>query len=404
MSHLRFGPNEINSSYLIDNADYVACHNPAFLKMYKHKMVENIREGGNFVVNTTAGTLEEIEKTLDARTKRILARKGAKLHVIDAEAIAREVGLGSRINMVMQTVFFGLSNVLPMDRAIALLKEQIEKTYRRKGKEVVDMNWRAVDATMAAIKTIPVPAEWADIEVEREVIDWARPDFVRNFMDRVNTQTANELPVSAMPYGGRYPHGTSQYEKRGISTRAPVWDPKACSQCNTCAFMCPHAVIRPYLVDEESYAASPYTDLPKAKGKKLKGHRFMIAPSPLDCTGCGLCAEACPDDALTMAPLADIREEAVARYDWASSLPLKDDLLDKFTVKGSQFQQPLLEYSGACPGCAESPLVTLVTQLYGKRMVIANASGYVLYIFLYLFTQLQRRVGRYRRCRTVHHG
>ncbi|KAG9394682.1 Pyruvate-flavodoxin oxidoreductase [Carpediemonas membranifera] len=376
VSHLRFGPQEIKSSYLIDNADYIACHNPAFLNIYKHKLVEPIKEGGSFVVNGRFSNVDEFGAAIDARTKRILARRHAKVYAIDAEHIAREVGLGSRINMVMQTVFFGLANVIPMEHAISLLKKEIEKTYGRKGKDIVEMNWKAVDASMAAIKPLPIPEEWANVEVERQEIDWSRPDFVRNFMDRVNTQTANELPVSAMPYAGRYPVSTTQYEKRAISTRIPEWNMEACSQCNTCAMVCPHAVIRPYLVDDKAYENRPFDSaLPKAKGKKFKGLRFMIQPSPLDCTGCGVCAETCPDDALRMVDIAPVRDANVEKYEWAHALPLREELMDKFSVKGSQFQQPLLEFSGACPGCAETPVVRLVTQLYGKRMTISNASG-----------------------------
>ncbi|GIQ87340.1 hypothetical protein KIPB_009356, partial [Kipferlia bialata] len=377
VSHLRFGANPITSQYEVDNADYIACHNPSYVNVYD--MVAPLRENGVFVINSSMNSVEEMNASLPASMRVALAKKNARLYNIDALAIAEACGLGQRVNMIMQTAFFALSRVLPLDDAITLLKDTIAKKYGRKGQKVVDMNCAGLDNTLAGINEIKYDRdEWLNLEVVPAEADMTRPEFVREWCDFVSTQKGNDLTVSE---AGRcvydhYPGGTTQYEKRGIAVNVPVWDEKKCIQCGMCAAACPHAVIRASLIDKDEAKALPKgTKMVKAKGRGVKGLNFAIQASPLDCTGCGVCANTCPTDALHMERLAKVGEEENAAWEAMQAVSNKGDLVDKYTVKGSALQEPLLEFHGACPGCGETPYATMLTRLFGERLVVANASG-----------------------------
>ena len=378
VSHLRFGDVPIKSTYLIEVADYIACHQPSYVK--KYNILEGIKEGGTFVLNSP-WSLEEMEKNLPGSIKRTIARKRLKFYNIDAVKIAEEVGLGGRINMVMQTAFFKLANVLPVDKAVQLLKEAIEKTYRKKGKEIVAMNQKAVDLALERLEEVNYPESWADAPMEEEkeeVVE--KPEFIKKVADVMNAQQGDKLPVSAFTPGGFFPPATSQYEKRGIAINVPEWIPENCIQCNQCAFVCPHAAIRPFLLTKEEAQKAPegYKGI-KAVGKGLEDFQFRIQVSVLDCTGCGNCADICPgkkgEKALVMKPLSTQIEKQAPLWNYLSKLPIKNLEINKYSVKGSQFIKPLLEFSGACAGCGETPYVKLLTQLFGDRMIIANATG-----------------------------
>ncbi|HID74033.1 MAG TPA: 4Fe-4S dicluster domain-containing protein, partial [Thermoplasmata archaeon] len=376
VSHLRFGNVPITSTYLIDVADYVACHNPSYVD--KYDVLASIREGGTFVLNSP-WDIEEMDRRLPGHMKRTIARKHLEFYNIDAVSIAQEVGLGGRINMIMQTVFFKLAQVLPVDEAVGLLKDAIVKTYGKKGDEIVSMNQRAVDLALERLERVEYPGEWADAPVEEPEGDSERPEFVRKVADVMNRQEGDALPVSAFTPGGFFPPATTRYEKRGIAINVPEWQPDLCIQCNQCAFVCPHAVIRPYLVTEEEADAAPegFVGI-KAVGPGTEGMLFRIQISPLDCTGCGNCADICPAPkakALVMRPLDTQTEMQVPLHDYLSRIPVRTSGMGKYTIKGSQFRQPLLEFSGACAGCGETPYVKLITQLFGDRMIIANATG-----------------------------
>ncbi len=380
VSHLRFGDSLIKSTYLIDIADYIACHQPSYLA--KYQVLEGIKEGGTFVLNSS-WTLEDMESHIPGSMKRIIAQKKLKFYNIDAVKIAGEVGLGGRINMVMQTAFFKLANVLPVDEAVALLKEAITKTYGKKGEEVVAKNHRAVDIAMERLEQVSYPDQWANTSVEEEDAeegaDGQKPEFVANVADVMNAQQGGKLPVSSFTPAGFFPPETTKYEKRGIAITVPEWQPETCIQCNQCAFVCPHAVIRPFLVTKDEAAEAPegYVGL-KAIGRDLGDMEFRIQVSTLDCVGCGNCADICPapkGKALIMKPLETQTDTQIPLWDYLSELPIKTGNMNKYTLKGSQFRQPLLEFSGACAGCGETPYVKLVTQLYGDRMIISNATG-----------------------------
>ena len=379
VSHLRFGPEEIKSEYTIQSdADYLSCSHPSYV--YKYEMLEPLKEGGIFVLNSPWDSLEQMDKKLPAKVKRDIAKKKLQFYNVDATKITQKVGLGKRINMVMQTAFYELSGVLPVKEAIALLKESIQKQYGHKGPQVVDKNIRAVDATMEHLVKIEYPQSWTEASVGGQRPGGGAleaPEFVTNIMTPVLALEGDKLPVSSFEPGGYQPIGTTAYEKRGIAPAIPVWKPDACTQCNYCAIVCPHAVVRPFMLDkQEMKNAPPGFEARKAKGgAEVGGYHYTIQVSPYDCTGCEVCVESCPDDALYMAPFNEVAEEKSPFWDYSIGLPEKGEIGDKYTVKGSQFEKPLLEFSGACAGCGETPYLKLATQLFGDRMVIANASG-----------------------------
>ncbi|WP_434631109.1 pyruvate:ferredoxin (flavodoxin) oxidoreductase [Thermoanaerobacterium thermosaccharolyticum] len=375
ISHLRFGKKPIRSTYLINNADFVACHKQAYV--YNYDVLAGLKKGGTFLLNCTWKP-EELDEKLPASMKRYIAKNNIKFYIINAVDIAKELGLGARINMIMQSAFFKLANIIPIEDAVKHLKEAIVKSYGHKGEKIVNMNYAAVDRGIDALVKVDVPASWADAQDEvketRKV-----PDFIKNIADVMNRQEGDKLPVSAFVgmEDGTFPMGTAAYEKRGIAVDVPEWQIDNCIQCNQCAYVCPHAAIRPFLLNEEEVKNAPegFTSK-KAIGKGLEGLNFRIQVSVLDCTGCGVCANTCPskEKALVMKPLETQLDQA-KNWEYAMSLSHKENPLGTDTVKGSQFEQPLLEFSGACAGCGETPYARLVTQLFGDRMLIANATG-----------------------------
>ncbi len=376
VSHLRFGEHPIQSTYLINQADFVACHNQAYVRQYD--MLKELKKGGTFLMNCLWKTDEEISNILPAKMKRDLAKKEINFYVIDAWEIAERIGLGSRINMVMQAAFFQLTGVIPIDKAVEYLKEGIEKTYKRKGQDIVDMNCRAVDEGIRSIRKVEVPPEWADTEDPRWTYEEI-PEFVENIQQPMNSKAGDDLPVSAFLENadGTFPSGTTQYEKRGVGVYLPEWQPEKCLQCNQCSFVCPHAAIRPMLLTEDEKAGAPEGFITlDAMGKDVKGMHYRMQLSALDCMGCGNCADICPakESALVMKPYAQVVKEA-ENWAYGIKLPLKKDKFNRETVKGSQFSKPYIEFSGACAGCGETPYIKLATQLFGDRMLIANATG-----------------------------
>ena len=374
MSHLRFSPHRIQAPYLLEKSDFIACHNPAFV--HEYEILEGIREGGSFLLNSPWST-KEMARRLPDRLKRTIAQKKLKFYNIDAVKIAADLGLGARINMIMQAAFFKIANVIPPEKAVKYMKDAIKKTYGKKGDKVVKMNVDAVDKAVGLLKKIQVPKGWATAGHEA-YMEKDEPEFVKDVMRPMLAQQGDKLPVSAMPPDGIFPTATTRYEKRGIAINVPEWQPKECIQCNQCAFVCPHAVIRPVLVQEEDLENAPKEFITmEAKGKELKGLKFRIQVSTLDCTGCGNCAQVCPSKkkALIMKPLDTQTGVQVPNHLFSTKLPILDDRMPTTSVKGSQFRQPLFEFSGACPGCGETPYVKLVTQLFGDRMMIANATG-----------------------------
>ena len=374
-SHLRFGKKPIRSSYYVRQADFVACHNESFLTRYD--IAGEVKPGGTLLLNCSWSPAELTEK-LPASFRRQAARKGVKLCTIDATAIARRLGLGGHINMVLQAAFFKLANVIPPEDAAKYMKAAAEKTYGLKGAEVVAKNCAAVDAGMENVVSVPVPAEWANAKDPAPVPD-SRPAVVRNLLEPINAQKGDDLPVSAFRgyEDGRIDMGLTAYEKRAIAVTVPKWDAEKCLQCNRCALVCPHAVIRPYLLTADEAAAAPegFAAAP-AKGRAAEGLRFSLQVSNADCTGCGSCAASCPakEKALTMVPAASVSMDT-EKWDYALSLPDKGDLFDPYSVKGSQFRRPLVEFSAACAGCGETPYAKLLTQLFGPRAYWANATG-----------------------------
>jgi len=374
ISHLRFGHKPIQSTYLIDTADYVACHKENYVEVYD--LLEGIKDGGIFVLNSS-WTQEEMDEKLPAAMRRTIARKKLKFYNIDAVKIAGEAGLGGRINMIMQTAFFKLANVIPVDEALGYLKDQIQKLFSKKSQTIVDMNFAAVDKTLENLVEIDYPASWADASGQSKA-GKEEPDFVQNVMRPMLEQRGDKLPVSAFTPDGIFPMGTTKYEKRGVAINVPEWIMDNCIQCNQCAMVCPHAAIRPVLLTEEELQSAPEgLEAKKAVGKDLKEYVFRIQVDTLDCYGCGNCADICPSKkkALVMKPLETQMPLQVPLWEYFETLPVRDDLVGRTTVKGSQFCQPLLEFSGACAGCGETPYAKLITQLFGERMVIGNATG-----------------------------
>ncbi|MGI6728414.1 MAG: pyruvate:ferredoxin (flavodoxin) oxidoreductase [Anaerovoracaceae bacterium] len=375
VSHLRFGKEKIRSTYLINEADFVACHNQAYIDQYD--LLKGLKKGGIFVLNCIWNE-EEIKEHLPARMKRYLAKNNIDFYIINATDIAMEIGLGNRINMIMQAAFFGLANVIPIEDAVTYLKEAVAKTYGRKGEAVVKMNYDAIDKGIKEYVKVEVPEEWKDIE-DDQVQGKALPEFIEEIMIPMNRQEGDSLPVSSFVgrEDGTFPSGTSAYEKRGVAVTVPQWIPENCIQCNQCSIVCPHASIRPVLLTAEEKEKAPKDFVAKkATGKGLDGLEFRIQVSPLDCLGCGNCADICPakNKALVMEPLETQLTET-ANWDYSQTVSIKDNLMNKQTIKGSQFAKPYFEFSGACSGCGETPYIKLVTQLFGDRMMIANATG-----------------------------
>ncbi len=377
VSHLRFGKNKIRSTYLIDEADYIACHNQSYV--YKYDLIDGLKNGGAFVLNCQWDE-NELDSHLPADLKRKIAENNIKFYTINATGIAEEIGLGSRINMIMQAAFFKLANVIPVEEAVKYLKESIVKSYGNKGEKVVQMNYQAVDKGIDALKKIEVPESWKTAVDAEEQKEEDAPDFIKNIMNPMNAMKGDELPVSAFvgAEDGTFPAGTSAYEKRGIAVNVPEWQIDNCIQCNQCSFVCPHAAIRPFLLDDEEKANAPDSfETKPAIGAQLKGLNYRIQVSVLDCTGCGNCADICPskEKSLIMKPLEPQMGQA-DNWDYAiNKVTVKDDKMPLTTLKGSQFSQPLIEFSGACAGCGETPYIKVVTQLFGDRMIIANATG-----------------------------
>ncbi|MDR1028634.1 MAG: pyruvate:ferredoxin (flavodoxin) oxidoreductase [Clostridiales Family XIII bacterium] len=375
ISHLRFGRKPIRSTYLINSADYVACHNQAYV--YQYDMLKDLKEGGKFLLNTV-WTAEELDARLPARVKRALAAKKAEFYIIDAYALAGKIGLGNRINMVMQSAFFKLTEVIPVGDAVSYLKEGIVAAYEKKGKKILDMNFEAVDAGVAHVARVDVPAGWLDAKdgpADAKEI----PAFIDEVLAPMNRQEGDNVPVSKFKGAedGTFPSGTSAYEKRGVAIRVPVWDKAKCIQCNQCAFVCPHAAIRPVLLDGREAASAPdaFETVP-AVGKGFEGLGYRMQVSPLDCLGCGNCADICPAKEKALSMTAQGWDEAEeTNWDYAVTVSVKDDLMNRASVKGSQFARPYLEFSGACAGCGETPYIKVITQLFGDRMMIANATG-----------------------------
>ena len=386
MSHLRFGHSPIKSTYLIHKADFVACHNPAYVR--KYNMVQELVDGGTFLLNCP-WDMEGLEKHLPGQVKKFIADHNIKFYTIDGVKIGIETGMGpTRINTILQSAFFELTGIIPAEKANELMKAAAKATYGRKGEDVVQKNWAAIDAGAKGVHKVEVPASWSCCEDEgldyAVVTDGRRDvvDFVNNIQSKVNAQEGNSLPVSAFrDYAdGSTPSGSSAYEKRGIAVKVPNWIPENCIQCNFCSYVCPHAVIRPAVMNADEAAKAP-ADMKMKDMTAMPGLKFAITISPLDCTGCGSCANVCPgmkgNKALEMKSLEESLDKAAA-FDYGQSLPIKEEVIAKFkenTVKGSQFKKPLLEFSGACAGCGETPYAKLITQLFGDRMYIANATG-----------------------------
>jgi len=373
ISHLRFGREPIKSPYLIYKADFIACHNQSYV--HKYNVLDGLKFGGSFLLNCQ-WTEKDLEKNLPAGMKQYLAANHIVMYTIDAVKIAQELGLGGRINMIMQAAFFKIFGIIPENDAVRYLKEAIKKSYGKKGEKVVAMNNAAVEQGGKAIIKISVPSAWKNAREDAVVVK-EEPAFIKNVLVPMNRQEGDKLPVSAFVglEDGSYPMGTSAYEKRGIAIQVPEWQPQACIQCNQCAYVCPHAAIRPILFNEKEKQQAP-SDLSVQPCLGQKGLYFSITVSPADCTGCGNCVQICPakEKALVMKPLAtQAQQEKV--WEYAMSAAPKTNPFNSFTVKGSQFEQPLLEFSGACAGCGQTPYAKLVTQLFGDRMMIANATG-----------------------------
>ncbi len=375
VSHLRFGDVPIKSTYMIAAPDFIACHTSNYVNLYD--VLKGIKDGGIFLLNSP-WSIEEMEKFIPGDVRKTIYDKNLKFYNIDAVKIAGEIGLGNRINMIMQTCFFNLANVLPVEKAIALLKEDIKNKFAKKGKKIVSMNIEAVGKTLENLIRIDVPDSWKRNGVrEEKVVEKATP-FVDNVMRKINAQRGDELPVSAFSPDGVFEQGTAQYEKRGVAIRVPEWIPENCIQCNQCAYVCPHASIIPIIAKKDELANAPASfKVIDAVGKEMTGYKVRIQVNPLDCQGCGNCADICPAKqcALVMKPFAGQAEDQAENYTFSKNIAFKTNLLKRETVKGSQLWQPLLEFSGACAGCGETPYAKLITQLFGERMTIANATG-----------------------------
>ncbi len=375
VSHLRFGDVKIKSTYLIETPDFVAVHKSNYVEIYD--VLKGIKAGGTFLLNSEWSSIEDLEKNIPGDVRKTIHDKKLNFYNIDAVKIAGEVGLGNRINMIMQTCFFNLANVLPVDEAIKLLKEDIKRMFGKKGDAIVNMNIEAVDKTLDKLVKVEVPASWKDGVAEVAEVEAATP-FVDNVMRKINAQGGDDLPVSAFSVDGVFEQGSARYEKRGVAINVPEWIAENCIQCNQCSYVCPHAAIIPIVATEAELAGAPETfGTVEGKGKGMDQFKFRMQVNPLDCQGCGNCADICPAKvtALVMKPLASQVVAEKANHKFSLTVPFKTDVLKRETVKGSQMWQPLLEFSGACAGCGETPYVKLITQLFGERMTISNATG-----------------------------
>eukprot|EP00931_Biecheleriopsis_adriatica_P069889 TRINITY_DN436_c0_g1_i9.p1 TRINITY_DN436_c0_g1~~TRINITY_DN436_c0_g1_i9.p1 ORF type:complete len:1849 (-),score=485.30 TRINITY_DN436_c0_g1_i9:160-5706(-) len=387
VSHLRFGPKPIRSEYEIEEgADYVACHHTSFLP--KFDMVSKAREGAAFVVNCPWKTVEELDNEFPAKLRREIAEKKVELYTIDAHAVASSVGLpAKRINQVMQATFFNLSNILPAEDAKAQLEAAIDRMYGKKSPDIVRSNKAALAAASENLNKIDYPASWLTAEDNEASLKVVNPsaskyslpidEFSSTFLKGIDSRKGDSLPVSAFSPGGETPIGQSTFQKRSLAEEVPVWIPDKCTQCNLCSVVCPHAVVRPFLLDKKEMETAPQGyNARKAKGGELGGLNYTIQLAPFDCTGCAVCVEMCPDDALVMEPQKFSQDTFNDHWEFSlNHVSVKDNLMEKNSVKGSQFQEPLMEFSGACSGCGETPYVKLLTQMFGDRMVIANSSG-----------------------------
>lgn len=376
ISHLRFGKKPIKSTYLINDADFIACHKQEYVHLYD--VLAGLKKGGSFLLNTQWTTVEELDSHLPGSVKRYLANNDIDFYILNGTDLGQEIGLGNRINMIMQSAFFKLAKVIPLDDAVRFMKEAIKKTYGKKGDKIVNMNYEAVDKGINALQKIEIPESWKTAGDEASVEGKSVPEFISNICVPMNMQLGDKLPVSAFVgrEDGSFPNGTAAFEKRGIAVNVPAWQIDKCIQCNQCSFVCPHACIRPMLVNSEEMKNAPESfKTQDAKGKELEGLKYRMQVSSLDCTGCGNCADICPVNALVMEPLATQTDTEIPNWDFAVTVSDKSEGINKNTVKGSQFCQPLLEFSGACAGCGETPYAKVVTQLFGDRMIIANATG-----------------------------
>lgn len=376
ISHLRFGSEPIKAPYLIRQADFVSCSNAAYVNTYD--LLEGLKPGGVFLLNCK-WQADELEQYLPAKMKRYIAQNNILFYTIDALGLAQQIGLGKRTNMIMQSAFFKLADIIPLDSAVEALNASIEKAYGRKGQDVVEKNMQAVTAGLNGLVKVAVPAEWATAADAPTAEQTERPEFAKRILDPINAQQGDKLPVSAFmdTADGIYPMGMSKYEKRGVAPFVPEWLPENCIQCNRCAMVCPHAAIRPILLDEQEKAAAPAGFVTKpAIGKGLEGLQVRLQVSPLDCQGCEVCLQVCPakQNALKMVD-ADPQSPDVANWEYAMTVSDKSDRVTADNVKNTQYKQPYLEFSGACAGCGETPYAKLVTQLFGDHMIIANATG-----------------------------
>ena len=386
ISHLRFGEQLIRRPYLVSKADFVACHNPSFLE--KYDMLSTLRDGGTFLL-TTGYPKEEVWDTLPQEVQKQIIEKKLKFYIIDAISLAEEIGLGPRINVIMQTAFFKISNIIPLDTAVKAIKGAIKKTYGRKGEKIVAMNNAAVDGTLERVYEVEVPEKVTSKIKMRPPVPEDAPDFVKEVTAELIARRGDKLPVSKMPVDGKFPTGTTQYEKRNVAVNIPVWEPDICIQCGRCVLLCPHAAIRIKAYDQEYLKDAPAMfKSADAKGKEFAGLKFTVQVAPEDCTGCGACVVNCPAEekdenkkptgrkAINMARQEPLRRPECENYEYFLSIPNTDPKLFKTnTVKGSQLIQPLFEYSGACAGCGETPYAKLLTQLFGDRAFIGNSTG-----------------------------
>ncbi|MBR5192493.1 MAG: pyruvate:ferredoxin (flavodoxin) oxidoreductase [Clostridia bacterium] len=377
VSHLRFGDTPIQSAYLIDAADFVQCSNPSYITRYN--MTGDIKENGTFLLNTSASCVEELEEVLPAFVKRDIASKNINLYVIDAIKIAASLGLRGRTNTILQSAFFKVANIIPYAEAVDYMKKMAYKSFAKKGDAVVQMNYNAIDSAEANLIKIEVPASWKNATNGAPMAEVANNEYFKNIVHPILTLEGDKLPSSAFNPDGSVPTGTTQFEKRGVAVNVPSWDKDKCIQCNQCAFVCPHSCIRPVLVNENEVGPETFATA-DCKNPKLKanGYKFRMQVSPLDCMGCGVCADICPakEKALTMVPFNSIVKAETENYNFSETVSEKDtSAISEKTVIGSQFKKPLFEFSGACAGCGETPYVKLITQLFGDRMIVANATG-----------------------------